>query len=123
MNVKFEKFKIDSALKASGKSYTFTRYGKNQYGEYTEEEIGSNEMIAIYHKSNTGSYVSLDTNQEYRIKSEKSPMLLTSYDEFLKAKIEIDDVVFVNSQKHKVTGWFNVQEANVVVDVSLEEIQ
>lgn len=124
MNINFEKAKLRRALNTHGKTYAFYRLTKNKFGEYVDdtENVVAN-IKALFHKANSGSYITLTTNTESRFISEKNPMLLTSYDEFNLNTIKIDDIVYINNKTYKVTGWFDVEEANYAVDISLEEVQ
>jgi hypothetical protein len=53
------------------------------------------------------------------------PQILITYEDFVKyddVRIKVGDFVINNGRKLVVTGVFNVQEWNMLVDISLEEV-
>ena len=119
----FQKTKLRRELDRKGIDVTVTRYSKNDYGELSDNSSKTFNLRALFHKANTGSYVQLTTDRGSRMQSEKSPMLLTLYELFEEEPLQIDDVITFNNNTYKVNGWFNVEEANYAIDISMEEVQ
>lgn len=49
-------------------------------------------------------------------------MILCLYDDLKTLNLEVDDFIFINEKQMKVTGIVNVQEWNIICDISLELI-
>lgn len=116
VNKKFESYKIQREIKRSGSSYTFLRLGKNNFGEPTDELETVVTLSGLYHEQN--SNISITTGTTTRYRSKKIPMILCEYENV--SEIEVDDFVMINNKKFNVTGIVNVQEWNIIADISLE---
>lgn len=118
MNTKFEAYKLRRELKRFGKEYEFKRAVLNDFKEPTKEELLAGKLKGLYHEQN--SSVSISTGDTTQTRTKKVPMILCLYEDanFLK----IGDKVKINSKTLKVTGVVNIQEWNIIVDVSLEVI-
>lgn len=118
VNTKFEAYKLRRELKRIGKEYEFKRAKLNDFKEPTKDEEFAGKLIGLYHEQN--SNVSLTTGDTTQTRTKKVPMILCLYEDatFLK----IGDKVKINSKTLKVTGVVNIQEWNVITDVSLEVI-
>lgn len=119
INNKFEAYKLKREIKRSGKAYTFKRENVNDFGEPvsgSEEVVG--DIHGLYHEqTQTVSIVTGDTTQ-YRTK--KVPLLLCLYD--TASFVNIGDLLNVNEKVFKVVGVTNVNEWNIIADISMEEI-
>lgn len=118
LNTKFEAYKVRRELKRIGKEYEFERATLNQFKEPTKDKEVVGKLKGLYHEQN--SSVSISTGDTTQTRTKKVPMILCLYEDatFLK----IGDIVKINSKTLKVTGVVNIQEWNIVVDVSLEVI-
>lgn len=118
VNTKFEAYKLRRELKRSGKEYTFARPKLNAFKEPTSETTPFGKLIGLYHEQN--SNVEITTGDTTQIRTKKIPMILCLYEEanFLK----VEDTVEINSKTFKVTGIVNIQEWNIIADVSLEVV-
>ena len=118
INTKFEAYKIKRELKKIGKEYEFQRAGTNKFKEPTNESEFAGKLVGIYHEQN--SHVSITTGETTQTRSKKIPMILCLYEDsqFLK----IGDKIKINAKTFKVTGVINIQEWNIVADISLEVI-
>lgn len=116
INTRFEAYKIRRELKKSGKEYEFKRAKLNDFKEPTDDDMLTGKLLGLYHEQN--GYVSTSTGDTTRTRTKKTPMILCLYEDakFLK----IDDFVKINSKIFKVTGIVNVQEWNLIADISLE---
>ena len=118
INTKFEAYKIRRELKKVGKEYEFKRAKLNDFKEPTEEQLFAGKLLGLYHEQN--GYVSVTTGETTQTRNKKVPMILCLYEDanFLK----IDDIVKINSKTFKVTGVVNIQEWNLIADISLEVV-
>lgn len=118
VNTKFEAYKIRRELKKIGKEYEFKRAKLNAFKEPTKEDEFAGKLIGLYHEQN--SNVSIVTGDTTQTRTKKIPMILCLYEDatFLK----IGDKVKINSKTFKVTGVTNIQEWNIIADISLEVI-
>lgn len=118
VNTKFEAYKLRRELKRIGKEYEFKRAGLNDFKEPTKDSVVVGKLIGLYHEQN--SSVSISTGDTTQTRTKKVPMILCLYEDatFLK----IGDKVKINSKTFKVTGVVNIQEWNIIADISLEVI-
>ena len=118
INTKFEAYKLRRELKRIGKEYEFKRFELNEFKEPTDKEFSVGVLSGLYHEQN-GS-ISIITGETTQTRTKKTPMILCLYEDakFLK----IDDFVKINSKTFKVIGVVNIQEWNLIVDISLEVI-
>lgn len=118
INTKFEAYKICRELKKVGKEYEFKRAELNNFKEPTENQLFAGKLLGLYHEQN--GYVSVSTGETTQVRNKKIPMILCLYKDakFLK----MDDIVKINSKTFKVTGVVNIQEWNIIADVSLEVV-
>lgn len=118
INTKFEAYKLRRELKKIGVEYEFKRAKLNDFKEPTKESVFAGKLTGLYHEQN--SSVSVTTGETTRTRTKKTPMILCLYEDakFLK----LDDIVKINSKTFKVTGVVNIQEWNIIVDISLEVV-
>ena len=118
VNNKFETYKLQRELKRIGKEYVFERPKLNQYKEPTGETEDVCKLAGLYHEQN-GS-ISVSTGETTQTRTKKVPMILCLFND---AKLlKIGDIVKINSKTFKVTGTVNIQEWNIIADISLEVI-
>ena len=118
MNLKFEKAKLKRELSKSGKEYDFYRVQENEFGEKNGETIEVGKLRAIYHERN--GHISSTKQDSTLYRKLKIPMLLCLYEDA--TFLNIGDTVTINGRIFKVTGLVNVQEWNIIGDVSLEVV-
>ncbi len=121
INTKFEAYKIKRELKKSGSDFKFIRANRNDFGEPIDnkgESIG--KIKGLYHEQNSNVKITLGDTTQYRTK--KIPMILCLYEDVNSLNLMVDDIVEINSKKFKVTGVINIQEWNIISDISLEVI-
>ena len=118
INTKFEAYKLRRELKRIGKEYEFKRAKLNDFKEPTKDSVVVGKLLGLYHEQN--SNVSITTGDTTQTRTKKVPMILCLYEDatFLK----IGDKVKINSKTFKVTGIVNIQEWNIIADISLEVI-
>lgn len=120
INTKFEAYKIKRELKRSGIDYEFKRTGKNEFGEQTNELSIVGMLKGLYHEQN-GS-IQITTGDTTRIRTKKVPMILCLYEDTASLILQVGDIVKINTKTFKVTGVTNIQEWNLISDISLEVV-
>lgn len=127
MNTQFEAHKIRRELDRSGKVYDFYRPAKNAYGEPTKtaETIGS--LKGLYHEVN--NFITLQTSEAAQIRKtigmgaqKKQPKILCLFESVVECGLQMGDYTVINGKQYKVTGVVNVQEWNIIADISLEVV-
>jgi hypothetical protein len=142
MNKAFEEHKLRRALDRSGKTFEFFRAEKNEFGEpvavQTERHGGKHKRhpatarslrgifheINYYVRLNTGGTALGDTTQVRQTPGRpiKQPMILCWYESVAEANLQAGDYTIINGKRFNVTGVQNVQEWNIIADISLEVV-
>lgn len=120
VNTRFEAYKIKRELKRSGIDYEFKRKKKNDFGEPIGEPEVFGTLKGLYHEQN--SNVQITTGDTTQIRTKKIPMILCLYEDTARLALVVGDIVTINAKTFKVTGVVNIQEWNLISDVSLEVI-
>lgn len=120
VNTAFEAYKLKRELKRSGIDYEFKRKEKNQFGEPDDSKrpsvVGS--LVGVYHEQN--SNVEITTGDTTQVRTKKIPMILCLYEDAASLALSVGDMVAINGKTFKLTGIVNVQEWNIIADISLE---
>lgn len=115
--MKMELHKVLREIQIHGTEYTFFRKKVDKYGEPTKEEP---EQIAnvkgLFHVSK--GYVTQNIQDGTRTHSKGQPMLMVAYENT--REIQTDDFLIINENTYKVVEKNNIQEYNIVTDISLE---
>ena len=120
INKKFEAYKIKRELKRSGIDYEFKRAKKNKFGEPEGEPIVVGKLKGLYHEQN--GTVQIATGDTTQTRTKKVPMILCLYEDTASLVLQVGDVVNFNSKTFKVIGVTNIQEWNIISDISLEVV-
>ena len=125
MNTTFAASKIQRELNRSGKNYEFFRPAVNAFGEPADagENIGT--ILGLYHEVN--NFIVPQIKESAQVRSniggqKKQPMLLCLYESVKGCGLQIGDYTIINGKKYKVMGVVNVQEWNIIADISLEVV-
>ena len=91
----------------------------NEFGEpdHTHENIVCT-IKCLYHEQN--SNIQITTGETTQVRTKKIPMLLCLYENT--DLLEPGDFMILNEKKYKVTGIVNIQEWNLLGDISLEVV-
>lgn len=120
INTKFEAFKLKKLLKVNGVDFEVTRRKLNEFREYTDDAAEVITTIkGIYHEQSTP--ISIMTTEGSQFRTEKTPMILCSYEDALDM-IQIKDIIHYNGKDYIVQGIVNYMELNIVMDISLEVV-
>lgn len=120
INTRFEAYKLKRELKRSGIDYEFQRLGVNDFGEPDDEPTVVGSLKGLYHEQN--SNIEITTGDTTRVRTKKIPMILCLFDDATSLDLKIDDFLFINKKRFKVTGVVNIQEWSIISDISLEVV-
>lgn len=120
INTRFEAYKLKRELKRSGIDYEFQRLGVNDFGEPDDEPTVIGSLKGLYHEQN--SNIEITTGDTTRVRTKKIPMILCLFNDAASLALKIDDFLFINKKKFKVTGIVNIQEWSIISDISLEVV-
>lgn len=120
INTQFEAYKIKRELKRSGIDYEFKRSGVNDFGEPVGEPIVVGTIRGLYHEQN--SSVQVTTGDTTQVRTKKIPMILCLYEDAASLVLQVGDELKINNKTFKVTGVVNIQEWNIIADISLEVV-
>lgn len=120
INTRFEAYKLKRELKRSGIDYEFQRLGVNDFGEPSGELVPIGVIRGLYHEEN--SNIQITAGDTTRVRTKKIPMILCLFDDAASLALKIDDFLFINKKKFKVTGIVNIQEWSIISDISLEVV-
>ena len=120
INTQFEAYKIKRELKRSGIDYEFKRSGVNDFGEPVGELTAVGIIRGLYHEQN--SSVQTTTGDTTQVRTKKIPAILCLYEDAASLVLQVGDELKINNKTLKVTGVVNIQEWNIIADISLEVI-
>lgn len=118
INTKFEAYKLRRELKRVGIDFEFKRAVLNEFKEPTNENSSIVTLTGLYHEQSTS--VSVTTGETTQTRTKKTPMILCLHEDT--KLIKLGDFIEMNSKKMKVTGIVNIQEWNIISDISLEVV-
>lgn len=123
INKQFEAYKIRREIKRSGETYTFKRPVLNEFGEPSGDEIEVGSLRGLYHEQyERGSNIRLMTGDTTQIRTKKLPMILCIYEDAKTLNLQLGDKLYLNDKIFKVVSLVNIQEWNIIGDLSLEEV-
>lgn len=120
INTKFEAYKIKRELKRSGIEYEFKRFKKNDFNEFIDEFESIGKLKGLYHEQS--SSIQLTTSDATQVRTKKVPMILCLHEDAASLKLSVGDFIKINSRIFKVIGVTNIQEWNIISDISLEVV-
>lgn len=120
INKQFEAYKIKREIRRSGETYTFMRPSLNEFGEPSGDETEVGSLCGLYHEQN--SNIQLTTGDTTQIRTKKLPMILCIYDDAKTLNLQLGDKLYLNDRILKVVSLVNIQEWNIIGDLSLEEV-
>lgn len=120
INTQFEAYKIKRELKRSGIDYEFKRSDVNDFREPVGEPIVVGTIRGLYHEQN--SSVQVTTGDTTQVRTKKIPMILCLYEDAASLVLQVGDELKINNKTFKVTGVVNIQEWNIIADISLEVV-
>ncbi len=120
INKDFEAYKIKRELKKSGIKYEFKRAKDNDFGEPTNDDESVGFVLGLYHEQS--SNIEITTGDTTQVRTKKIPMILCLYEDAALLGLKPGDFIEFNNKKFNFTGMVNVQEWNIIADISLEVV-
>ena len=122
LNTRFEAYKVQRLITRNGKNFDFFRPGINDVGESTPIDFEGTPIASVegvYHESTFRFTIEMKMTDTTQTRSKKMPMVLCLWSDEAKS-LQIGDVTIINGRKFKVVAITNVQEWNIICDISLE---
>lgn len=114
----FQLNKVRRLIKTQGRLVEVTRQNRDKFNEPNgEAEVFS--ITGVFHE--TTSYLSKTGSDGSTVRAKPSPMLLCLWDDI--KNIKHTDQVILNNHIYNIGEIKNLCEADVVGDISLEEVQ
>lgn len=114
----FQLNKVRRLLRTQGKEFTFARDRLDEFGEpngQTEFVV----IVGVYHE--TTSFLQKSRVESTTIRTKASPMILCLWNEA--QLLQHTDTLEFNGKTYTINEIKNISEANIVADISLEEVQ
>lgn len=115
----FQLNKVRRLIRTQGKIFKFVRPGNDEFGEPNGETV-SNEILGVYHESSSG-YATKNTTEATTIRQKPLPMVLALWESA--RELHHQDTLKFNKKQYQINEIKNIAEANLVADISLEEVQ
>ena len=120
INNRFEVYKVKRELKRSGKEYKFMRPMENEYKEPSDDSTEVGTLLGLYHERN--GYIAVSVSDVTQVRTKGTPSILCLYDDVAPLGLVIGDMVVINGKTMIVNGIVNIQEWNMIADISLEVV-
>lgn len=116
--MKNELHKVKREICLHGKIYEFKRDILDEYKEPTGEKKVITTCGLFHITKDYVQFITANSDGSNKVRSKGQPMMLVCYEDAKYLKSE--DVVKINCKKYKVNHVNNIQEMNIVADISLE---
>lgn len=141
INNRFVLYQVKREIKRNGREMSFLRSKINEYGEPTDEKEIVCTYKGLFHEHNPhmlDSYKIMTGQTLGWYTGEKYPQLMVTYEDFwfdkkitneegeteiVKDSVQVGDEVIWNGRLIRVTGISNVEEWNLLYDISFEEVE
>lgn len=120
INKQFEVYKLKRELKRSGTEYEFKRKGTNSFGEPVKEPVIVGTIKGLYHEQS--SYVQTTIGDSAETRTKKVPMILCLYSDVALLGLLPNDFAEFGGKTYKVNGVNDIQDWNLISDISLEVV-
>jgi len=117
---KFELYKLQLAFRHSGRDFVMYRFHKNEYNEPSTEYSQVLSIRGLYHETIAPITESTDSAGIVRstsVGSTKVPKILCKSE--ATAGLQQGDFTIINGKRFFVTGVSNIQEQNIIADISM----
>lgn len=109
---------VEREIVRNGSTYTVKRNKVDKYGEPTQEVEEVTTLRGLFHISK--GFITKNTSDGSQIKTKGQPMILALLEEC--KTIQNGDFVVINGNTYKITDKNNIEEYNVIADISLEVV-
>lgn len=117
-NGAFQLNKVRRAIRTQGRPFEVVRPKTNKFNEPTQamESFG---FVGIFHE--TTEYTSKTATGASTVRQRSAPMVLALWEDI--QEFHHQDLVRFNGKPYRINEIKNLAEANLVADISLEEVQ
>ena len=120
-NPSFQLNKVRRQLKVHGRDFILIRKETDGFGEPTES-MEVSVVHGIYHETNSNAIYGFQNNSDAATNwPRKIPSMLCLWESA--QQIQLTDLVIVNSKTYKISQIRNIEEANLVADILMEEVK
>lgn len=109
---------VEREITRNGSTYTVRRNKMDKYGEPTQEVEEVTALRGLFHISK--GFVTKSTSDGSQTKTKGQPMILALFEEC--ETIQNGDFVIINGNTYKITDINNIEEYNIIADISLEVV-
>lgn len=109
---------VEREISRNGSTYTVKRNKVDKYGEPTQEVEEVTTLRGLFHISK--GFVAKNTSDGSQTKTKGQPMILALWEEC--ETIQNGDFVVINGNIYKITDKNNIEEYNIIADISLEVV-
>ena len=109
---------VEREIARNGSIYTVKRNKVDKYGEPTQEVEEVTTLRGLFHISK--GFVTKNTSDGSQTKTKGQPMILTLWKEC--ETIQNGDFVVINGNTYRIVDKNNIEEYNIIVDISLEVV-
>lgn len=113
-----EKKAVEREITKNGSTYTVKRSKVDKYGEPTQEVEEVTTLRGLFHISK--GFIIKNTSDGSQTKTKGQPMILALWKEC--ETIRNGDFVVINGNTYKITDKNNIEEYNIIADISLEAV-
>ena len=114
-----ELHKIKREIQIHGDEYTVYKQKTDSYGETTSDIEEIQKVSGLFHI--TKGYITQTISDGTRTKAKAQPMLMVCMED--SKQIENGMFIVINNNRYNIVDKNNIQEYNMVVDLSLELVQ
>lgn len=114
----FQLSKVRRLINTQGTEFTFKVWGVNSFGE-PEEVVDTITFKGVYHE--TTSYLQKTSTEDTTIRQKFYPMIVCLWSDA--KRLSHKNTLDYNGRVYTIGEIKNVSEANIVGEVSLEEVQ
>lgn len=109
---------VEREIARNGSTYTVNRNKVDKYGEPTQEVEEVTTLRGLFHISK--GFITKNTSDGSQTKTKGQPMILALWEEC--ETIHNGDFVVINGNTYKITDKNNIEEYNIIADISLEVV-
>lgn len=114
-----ELYKVKREIQMHGEEYTVYKQKTDKYGEITSDIEEIQKVSGLFHI--TKGYTAQTVSDGTKVRAKSQPMLMVCMEG--SEQIENGMFVMINDNRYNIVDKNNIQEYNMVVDLSLELIQ
>lgn len=114
-----ELYKVKREIQMHGEEYTVYKQKTDKYGEITSDIEEIQKVSGLFHI--TKGYTTQTVSDGTKVRAKSQPMLMVCMEG--SEQIENGMFVMINDNRYNIIDKNNIQEYNMVVDLSLELVQ